>query len=66
MAHYTERLQRAGWAARSELAGEGIATRTLRFRDAEGEEWLGILSAVVLPGGTEHEIVLRAARPTVD
>ncbi|HEX6750380.1 MAG TPA: hypothetical protein VF092_24010 [Longimicrobium sp.] len=60
--YYAGLLRQAGWTVRPSPGDETGATASAELRDAKGETWHGVISAVAL-SPTEREVVVRAVRP---
>jgi hypothetical protein len=62
LAHYAAQLRQAGWTPAGTSAGEGVALQTFVRRDASGQSWHAVLSAVALPGSDKRDLSLRITR----
>ncbi|HEX8691770.1 MAG TPA: hypothetical protein VF746_05085 [Longimicrobium sp.] len=61
-AHYAAQLRQAGWTPSGNGAGEGVALQTFLRRDASGQGWHAVLSAIALPGSDRRDLSLRVSR----
>ena len=64
VAHLAKQLEGGGWTLGAATTTKTMAVQTAQKREADGQELFAVLSATIVPGTTERDLVFRMMWPT--
>lgn len=64
LAHFAKQLKEAGWTLGAPVLGTTMAMQTAQKREEDGRELFATLSATIVPGTTERDVLFRMVWPS--